>query len=108
MKWKDGSHDWLPLSIVKESYPIAVAEYAVANELSIEPAFKWWVRKVLKKRDRIISKVQTRVRKGRMKFGVIVPRTLAEAQQLDLENGNTLRQKLNNLILKMETLSGIS
>ena len=90
IKWKDGSYDWLPLSLVKESYPVALAEYAIGQRIDPEPAFKWWVRKVLKKRDRIITKVQSRVRKGRMKFGVIVPRTLDEARRLDNENGNTL------------------
>ena len=90
LRWKDGSIDWLPLSVVKESYPVAMAEYAIGQNLALEPAFRWWARHVLRKRDHLISKVQTRVRKGHMKFGVIVPRTLNEAKDLDRENGNTL------------------
>ena len=44
---------------MKEAYPIELAEYVVANRLVEEPAFKWWVPGVLKKRNRIIS-YQTR------------------------------------------------
>ena len=32
-----------------------MAEYAVAQEIDHEPAFKWWFKHVLKKRDRIIA-----------------------------------------------------
>ena len=44
IKWKDGSVLWHPLSIVKSSNPIELAEYAVSNKLSDEPAFRWWVK----------------------------------------------------------------
>ena len=44
IKWKDGSVSWHPMSIVKYSNPIEVTEYTLSNELSIEPAFKWWVK----------------------------------------------------------------
>ena len=46
----------------------------------------------MKKRDRIIKKIQSRCRKGRMKFGVEVPSTMAEAKILDAKNGNRLWQ----------------
>jgi len=48
LEWIDGSMDWVKLSEVKESYPIQLAEYAVANGISHEPAFNWWVHKALK------------------------------------------------------------
>jgi hypothetical protein len=35
--------DWLPLKDLKESYPVQVAEYAVANKFAKQPAFAWWV-----------------------------------------------------------------
>ena len=41
--WKDGSQAWLPLKDLKNSYPIQVAEYAVANKIALVPAFAWWV-----------------------------------------------------------------
>ena len=61
-EWRDGSLDWLPLADLKESYPVQVAEYAVNNKIASEPAFAWWVPHVLKRRDRIIKKVQKRYR----------------------------------------------
>ena len=89
--WNDTSTSWLPLSMVKESHPVQVAEYAVAHGYSQQPAFRWWVNTVLRKRNRLISKVKTRrQRKGNMKFGVIVPTTVEEALALDKANGNTL------------------
>ena len=48
MEWTDGSMDWVKLSEVKEAYPVQMAEYAVANTIAHEPAFKWWVHKVLR------------------------------------------------------------
>ena len=41
VKWKDGSSDWMDFKALKESNPIEVAEYAVANKIVEEPAFKW-------------------------------------------------------------------
>jgi hypothetical protein len=57
-----------------------------------EPAFKWWVPHVLKKRDRIISLVRkrmTRYLKRTHKFGIEVPKTVKEAYDLDRKKGNT-------------------
>ena len=92
VQWRDGSTSWEKLSDLKESHPLEVAEYAVAQELDQEPAFNWWVRHTLKKRDAIISLVKRRsVRflKKTHKFGIRVPRTVDEALRLDKENGNT-------------------
>jgi hypothetical protein len=57
--WKSGTSDWNPLSQLKESNPVEVAEYARANKIDDELAFVWWVRDVLKKRNRIIAKVKS-------------------------------------------------
>ena len=46
----------MTLKDLKASYPVEIAEYAVANRLVEEPAFEWWVPYTLKKRGRIISK----------------------------------------------------
>ena len=51
VQWRDGSTSWEKLSDLKESHPIEVAEYACAQGLEKEPAFNWWVPKVLKKRQ---------------------------------------------------------
>ena len=42
VQWKDGSTSWEKLKDLKASNPVEVAEYAVANRLVDEPAFKWW------------------------------------------------------------------
>jgi hypothetical protein len=57
IQWKDGTTTWERLADMKESYPVEVAEYAVGNKISHEPAFCWWVPHMLKKRDRIIAAV---------------------------------------------------
>ena len=43
VRWKDGSTTWEPLSRLKESNPVEIAEYATAKGLHDEPAFAWWV-----------------------------------------------------------------
>ena len=92
IQWKDGLVSWVPLKDIKESYPIEVAEYCREHQLIDEPAFAWWAPYALCKRNRIISKVKSKVLKKHMKYGVKVPRTVREALILDQENGNTLWQ----------------
>ena len=91
IKWKDGSTNWLPLSVVKESFPIQCAEFVHARNMQTEPAFFWWSPLVLKKRKKIINKVKTyRAHcKGNMKYGILIPRNTKEALQFDRDNGNT-------------------
>ena len=50
-QWKDGLSDWVDLKYVKDSNPIELAEYAVANRIQEEPAFKWWVSETLRIRN---------------------------------------------------------
>jgi hypothetical protein len=88
IQWKDGSTSWEKLSDVKESFPVAVAEYAQINGLHDEPAFSWWCPHVLKKRDAIVSAMNTRYHKKTHKFGIRLPKTVEEALRLDRENGN--------------------
>jgi hypothetical protein len=59
-KWKDGSTSWIPLVQLQQSNPIELAEYAIANKIQEEPAFKWWVSDTLRRRNRIIAKVKRR------------------------------------------------
>ena len=77
---------------MKEAYPLQTAEYAVSQKIDQEPAFNWWVRHVIKKRDHIISLVKgrnVRYLKKTHKFGVRMPKSVKEAQELDKANGNT-------------------
>ena len=56
-QWKDGSTSWKKLSELKESHPVQIAEFAIAQGRDHEPAFNWWVKHVLKKRDRKTASV---------------------------------------------------
>eukprot|EP00978_Attheya_sp_CCMP212_P021102 scaffold61252_cov61-Attheya_sp.AAC.5 len=51
VQWKDGTTTWECLSELKESNPVEIAEYAVANEIHLEPAFEWWVPRLLSRRE---------------------------------------------------------
>ena len=102
VRWNDHGISWIALKDIKESNPIMVAEYAIAKKLDKEPAFAWWVKQALRRRDSIISKVRTRCSKRNIKFGIIVPRTAEEAFALDRENGNdfwakAIQKEMNNI-----------
>jgi hypothetical protein len=83
--WKDGSTSWEPLRNLKESNPVQVAEYAVANKIEDEAAFAWWVPYTLRKRDRIISSVKCHNVKRNNKFGIEVLRSIERALEIDME-----------------------
>jgi hypothetical protein len=76
------------LKDLKESNPVEIAEYVQLHGLSDEPAFAWWVPYTLKKRDRIIASVNARVKKKTHKYGIRIPQIVAEAYEIDRENGN--------------------
>ena len=90
VRWKDGSTTWEPITRLKESNPVELAEYAVAKGLQEEPEFSWWVPHTVRKRDRIIATVNKRYHKRTHKFGIRVPKTVDEALQIDKVNGNSL------------------
>jgi hypothetical protein len=83
LQWKDGSNTWIPLKDLKESNPVDVVKYVVANKLVHEPAFAWWVPDVLRKRERIISAVKARYLKQTHKFGICMPKSVKEALEID-------------------------
>ena len=93
VSWRDGSESWIPLKDMKNSNPVEVAEFAAAKNLIDEPAFSWWVPYILRKRDNIVSAVNSRVRKCNHKYGILIPRTVQEAYQLDRENENDFWRK---------------
>ena len=92
VQWKDGTTQWLPLKLLKESNPVDVAEFVTARGIANEPAFCWWVPYTLRKRDRIIASVNSRIKKRNRKYGIEVPTSIEDARRLDKENGNTLWQ----------------
>ena len=60
VEWKDSSVDWVPLNDLKQFNPFEMAEYAVANEISDEHDFVWWVKETLRRQDGIIPKVKSK------------------------------------------------
>ena len=55
--------------------------------------FWWWVPHVLRKRDRIVSKIKSKYWRTTHKFGVWLPKTAAEALQIDKETGTDFWRK---------------
>ena len=89
-QWKDRSTNWISLKDLKESYPVQTAEYAVAAKIAIEPAFAWRVPHILKKRNRIISKVKSKYWLRTHKFWIWIPKSVKEAKRFNQENGDIL------------------
>ena len=106
-QWKDGSTDWVDMRYVKDSNPIELAEYAVANRIQEEPAFKWWVPETLRMRNRIIGKVKSRYWKTSHKYGVRLPHSVQEALQIDKETGtdfwwSAIQKELKKVMVAFE------
>ena len=93
VEWKDGNSEWLPLKRTKDNNPVELAEYAVANKLEDEPAFRWWVQDVLRRRSRIIGKMKSKYWRTTHKFGVRLPKDAAEALRIDEETGTDFWRK---------------
>jgi hypothetical protein len=85
--WRNGTTTWEWLRNLKESNPIKVAEYAIAQGIADEPAFAWWVPFVMKRRDLYVKAVGTRYQKRLHKFGIEVPMTVKRAYEIDKETG---------------------
>ena len=113
VEWKDGSMDWIRLANLKESYPVQIAEYAVANGIDHEPAFKWWVPSVLRRRDRIIRKVKSKYWRTTNKFGIQIPKTVEEAYEIDRITGTdfwmkAIEKEMANVRVAFEKLEGVT
>ena len=87
--WKDGTEQWVPLKLLKEANPIEVAEFAVSKGIEEYPAFAYWVPYVLRKRDKIVASVNSRIRKTTHKYGIEVPTSISHAYEIDRKNNNT-------------------
>lgn len=98
--WKDGSTSWVPLKDMKNSYPVQVAEYAKASGIDDEPAFAWWVKHVLRKRERILKKVKSKYWRMTHKFGFELPHNVKEALEIDRKTGTTFWREAIELEMK--------
>ena len=89
VEWADGTSSWVKLKDLKSDNPVELAEYCDINNLLNEPAIAWWAPFTLKKKKQIISKVKARSRKKSQKYGIQIPRTVAEALEIDRLMGTT-------------------
>ena len=64
--------------------------YVEANGFIEKPEFAWWVPFTLKKKDKIIAKVKSRMKKVTHKYGLKVLRNFTHTDELDNRNNNTL------------------
>ena len=62
----------------------------MADKISMELSFAWWVPHTLKKRNFIIAKVKSENCLKTHKFGIKFPNNMKQAIDFDHENGNTL------------------
>ncbi len=93
-----------------------VGAYVIARGIQDEPAFAWWVPYVMRKRDIIVSMVNSRVRRTTHKYGIEMPAPgrdiVQKAIDLDRKNGDTfwmdsLAKEMRNLNLHSNTLSWV-
>ena len=89
LEFNNGSTDWIPLKDLKNSNPIEIAEYAIANQIADEPALVWWVPHVLLKWNRIINKVMGRYWCNTHKFCVRVPNSVQDVFRIDRDTRTT-------------------
>ena len=94
--YKDGLTDCIQLKDIKESKPVEVAEYAVTNRIQDKPAFACLVSKVLRCWNIIIFRVKSKYWKTTHKFGIRLPKTVAEALRIDKEAVNDYWYKALN------------
>ena len=92
----------MDLKYVKEASLIALADYAVANKIDGEPDFAWWVHYVFKKRDRIIANNKTKYWRTTYTYGVTLPKTSAEALELDKQPDHTFWKVFEKEMVKAE------
>jgi hypothetical protein len=103
VQWADETSSWLHLADLRETNPVKEAEYAISRHLDKETAFRWWVQKTLRKRDRWVCKVKTRYLKRTHKYGVELPKSLKEAIAIDSRTETTfwrdaIAKELKNVI----------
>ena len=93
VEWETGETTYEPLDMIASDDPVTCAEYAMKHNLLDTSGWKRFRRyaKNEKKLNRMINqaKLQSYRREPFWKFGVLVPRTHAQAVELDRINGNT-------------------
>ena len=115
VQWFDGVISWVSLKELKNSNPIELAEYAVAQRIDHEPAFNWWVKDTLRRRNRVIAKVKKKYWRTTQKFGIRLPHSVKEALHFDADMGpnctlwrDTIEKELKKVRIACERRDDIS
>jgi hypothetical protein len=90
VEWKDGTTSWLPLKELKETNPVKVSNYAIANSIDSKPNLNWWTKDLLHKQKRLIKLSQKRAIQTGYELGLRLPFTVMEALEMDQESNNNL------------------
>ena len=70
VRMKDGNKSWTPLRVLKKPNPVDIVDYVLSLNINNDPAFSWWVPYTLRKRDFIISSIDSRIKKRTHKYGI--------------------------------------
>ena len=106
-QWKDGTTTWVKLKDLKNSCSIDTAIYARDSRLLKQPALAWWASYMLRKMKRVIVKVKSAYWDTSHKFGIKLPKFVAEALELDERNHNTkwrdsIRKETDNVCVAFD------
>jgi len=84
---------------LKESNPVEVTEYAVANKIADAPAFTWWTKQVPHHCKCIIHSICSCYWKHTHKFGIQVPTSIEDALQIHKETQwyNAIQKEMKNV-----------
>ena len=82
------------------------------NGIDHEPAFKWWVKKTLRRKQRIIGKVKSKYWKNTHKFGIEIPKSVSEAYRIDRETGTNhwnkaIEKEMRYIRIAFEKINGV-
>jgi hypothetical protein len=112
VEWRNGDTTWVPLKDLKDTNPVELAEYAMTNGIDDEPAFLWWVPKVILHRERICKKLKKKYWRTEYKFGIRIPKTVEEALQIDRQTGTehwakALRKEMQKVSVAYKSKEGV-
>ena len=94
--WDDGSTSWEPLTTMKTSDPVTVAQYALNKNLTDLHGWRWAKDympdgRTIRLLRRVLTVARRKARSAPVyKFGHKVPRNTRQAYEFDKINGNTL------------------
>ena len=92
--WENGETTWEPLGIIGKSDPVTCAIYGKEHDLLEQDGWKCFARLARRQKKLLRLAHQAKLQSFRcrptFKFGIQIPRSHAQALELDKENGNHL------------------